>query len=363
MKKLICSLLAISIATSILLAQNVSPGDYITVTLEGKNTYTIGEGTDQFKCFIHGKYDGAYSYYQPVKGGWTSIDSKKIKPVKFKMPKVGEEVYVLKQDFDFKNNKWVYRAKKGILKAHGAGSWDTHKLGIKAEIIDGAGNPSIESFNYFASKEELSILGWTLGNPTIADADLKEIETKIYAAINEARANPKGFARRIQPNDNTAKEAISFLNNMGAVTTHQFKSLHRKKGMDRAAREHAAEHAANASVGHKGASADCSKKTDYLSCRLNRHGTVSGFTGENIFRGGAQMVTGSGVVLALIQDHGIPSRGHRAAFFDTYGDNLTADKTNVDKYMCAYEAIGVGCAYDKKSGNISCVIDFADGYK
>lgn len=369
MKKLIFCLFAIALATT-LSAQTISKGDYFTCSLNGKNTYTIGEGTNTFECFVHGTYDGNFYYYQQAAGGWKSFNPDPANLTKFTMPKIGEEVYVLKQEPDVKESqkqgKWifVYRAKKGILKAYGAGAYDTYKLGVQVEITDGQGNPSIEAFNHFATKSELAKLGWAVGAPvtTVTDADLRKIEASIYAAINEARANPAGFANRIPASDDTAKEAIAFLKNM-AKSSHQFKALHRKKGMDKAAREHATEHAADGNVGHKGTSQDCSGTPYYLSCRLNRHGKVSGLTGENIFGGGAQIVSGTGTVLALIQDHNVPTRGHRAAFFDTYGNNLTADKKNVKDFMCAYTTVGVGCAYDQKSGNISCVMDFADDYK
>lgn len=346
-------------------AQGVSQGDYITVTLNGKVTYTVGEGSNSFKCFRHGKYQGVFSYYLDPKQGWASISSNKIKYTKFSVPKIGAEVYVLKQVPNMKTGKWEHRAVKGILKKYGAGSYDTHKLGIKAEVKDDAGNPSIESFNHYATKNEIAQLGWNLGDPTVPQADLKKIEAEIYTTINQVRRDPAAFSTNIAAYgtaDPVVREAVAFLKNI-ANSSHSFKKLQRKAGMDKAAREHATEYAANSAVGHKGSSTDCANKRDYVGCRLARHGTVTGYTGENIFSGSPQTINGAGVVMALILDHGVPSRGHRAAFFDTYGDNLSTNKENVDKYICNYRAVGVGCVYDKNTNNIACVIDFADNYK
>ena len=366
MKKLICAVLALSLtflgsSTLNELFAQVKDGDYVTVKINGTNTYDVKINGKTYPCFRHGKLVSPHVFYIDPGKGWVyhpDPNAKvklKVTYAKFDMPKVGEDIYVI----DF-----MGKAIKGKLKQIGADKWDDYKLFVKVEVKNGAGQLETQQFNDYATETEIGQLGWPLGNPQKPAADLRKMEREIYATVNKARENPAAFAGSLAAygtSDPVVKEAMAFLKN---ISGHSFKLLHRKNGMDMAAREHAAEYAANSNVGHKGTSTDCSAKRDYLGCRLGRHGTVTGLTGENIFSGsGAQTIPGSGIVMALILDHGVKSRGHRAAFFDTYAANLSADKTNVDKYMCAYEAIGVGCAYDKKSGNIACVIDFADGYK
>ena len=359
MKKLIGSLLVLFTTLLLFTTLNkltaqVKDGDYLTVKINGSNTYDVQINGKTYPCFRHGKLASNFVFYIDPAKGWTYADPKAtVTYTKLDMPNIGEEIYVI---------DGMGKAVKGKLKQLGADQYDDYKLFIKAEVKNGGGQMETQQFNHYATTTEIAQLGWPLGNPQILDADLRKMEAEIYATIIKARENPAAFSGSLAAygtTDPVVKEAMAFLNN---ISGHSFKLLHRKNGMDMAAREHAAEYAANSSVGHKGSSADCSSRSDYLSCRLGRHGTVSGLTGENIF-GGSSVVPGTGIVKALILDHGVTSRGHRAAFFDTYGDNLSANKTNIDKYMCAYEAIGIGCIYDKKSGNIACVMDFADGYK
>jgi uncharacterized protein YkwD len=75
---------------------------------------------------------------------------------------------------------------------------------------------------------------------------------------------------------------------------------------------------------------------------MKRHGSVTGESGENINFGAE---TGREIVIGLLVDDGVPSRGHRANIMDP-----------------AYSVVGVAIG-PHKTIRTMCTMDFAHEYK
>jgi uncharacterized protein YkwD len=107
-------------------------------------------------------------------------------------------------------------------------------------------------------------------------------------------------------------------------------------GLSRAARAHAAEIGRLGTVDHDGR--DGSEPLQ----RMERHGRVTGLSGENIGTGwgGADVM-----VLGLFIDDGVEGRGHRVNLLER-----------------DYRVIGVGCAPHRRFGTV-CVLDMAAGFR
>ena len=125
------------------------------------------------------------------------------------------------------------------------------------------------------------------------------------------------------------QEAIAFLERQAPLD-----SLMLSPGLAAAARDHARDQAGGA-TGHAG-----SDGSD-MAARIDRYGRWSGSAAENISYGSDSP---RAVVLQLLIDDGVPSRGHRT--------NIFADRA---RYA------GAGCGPHKIYGTV-CVIDYAGGY-
>lgn len=159
----------------------------------------------------------------------------------------------------------------------------------------------------------------------------------IVREINLARENPclyAAFAAESRPFHmiecgHAVDEAVRFLKKARPLPP-----LTLSTGMSRAAADHCAEQV-EGQLGHDGA--DRSSPGD----RISRYGTWSTTWGENISYG---QKTARGIVLTLIIDDGVRSRGHRKNIFNP-------------KFNYAGAAFGPHARY-----RTVCSIDFAGGY-
>src|SRR6266404_8741726 len=159
----------------------------------------------------------------------------------------------------------------------------------------------------------------------------------VVRELNLARENPKLYATFVAESrpyhmieqGRAVDEAVRFLQK-----TRPLQPLTLSSGMSRAAADHCAEQV-EGQLGHDGG--DRSSPGD----RINRYGSWSTTWGENI---SYSRKTTREVVLALIIDDGVRSRGHRKNIFNP-------------KFNYAGAAFGLHARY-----RTVCTIDFAGGY-
>jgi uncharacterized protein YkwD len=191
-------------------------------------------------------------------------------------------------------------------------------------------------------------------NAGLADSSFAQaVELEIVAELNLARTQPGAYADilreyrtlirgsylerpgeiRIVLNEGAraVDEAISFLSRQKPL-----EPLALSKGLTLAARDHAIDQGKTGQTGHDGS--DRSTMGD----RIGRYGSWLRIAGENISYGGK---TARDVIIQLIVDDGVPSRGHRSNIFN-------------EKFTVVGTALGTHPKY-----RTLCVQDFAGGYK
>ena len=159
----------------------------------------------------------------------------------------------------------------------------------------------------------------------------------VIREINLARETPglyAAFVAESRPfqmieHGRAVDEAVRFLK-----TARPLPPLTLSTGMSRAAADHCAEQV-EGQLGHDGADRSCPGD------RISRYGIWSATWGENISYG---QKTARGIVLTLIIDDGVRSRGHRQNIFNP-------------KFNYAGAAFGPHARY-----RTVCSIDFAGGY-
>jgi uncharacterized protein YkwD len=182
---------------------------------------------------------------------------------------------------------------------------------------------------------------------------LSPVEAGVVAELNLARTDPKAYARylrdyralihngvfeqpgeigvQLQEGTRAVDEAIAFLEKrppLGALAP--------SRGISRAARAQALDQGKSGATGHSGS--DGSSPFD----RMNRYGKWATTAGENAAYGASDA---RGIVIQLIVDDGVSSRGHRANIFNA-----------------AFKVVGIGVGPHPKYGTV-CVQDFAGGYE
>ncbi|CAD8070257.1 unnamed protein product [Paramecium primaurelia] len=125
---------------------------------------------------------------------------------------------------------------------------------------------------------------------------LKYFKDKILHLPGTQATNTKEGANSVQ-------ECIDFLKKQKPVGPLVY-----EKGLEEAARDHAEDLGTNGMTGHEGSDHSTTKQ------RIERHGSWKpGTIGENISFGKS---TAEDIVIQLIVDDGVPSRGHRSNFFE-----------------------------------------------
>jgi uncharacterized protein YkwD len=182
---------------------------------------------------------------------------------------------------------------------------------------------------------------------------LSPVEAGVVAELNLARENPRGYADylreyrsmihggiyerpgeigiRLQEGTRAVDEAIAFLEKQSPLLP-----LSPSRGMSAAASVHAADQGKSGATGHTGR--DGSSPFD----RMNRFGKWAGTAGENISYGADDA---RGIVIQLLVDDGVASRGHRANIFNP-----------------AFRTVGIAVGPHPGYGSL-CVQDFAAEYR
>jgi uncharacterized protein YkwD len=184
----------------------------------------------------------------------------------------------------------------------------------------------------------ISLLQIASAKETVAAPDAEQVSANaVLRELNLARENPSLYAAFVAESrpfhmiehGRAVDEAVRFLKKARPLP-----SLTLSSGMSRAAADHCAEQV-EGQLGHDGV--DRSSPGD----RISRYGTWSATWGENISYG---QKTARGIVLTLIIDDGVRSRGHRKNIFNP-------------KFNYAGAAFGPHARF-----RTVCSIDFAGGY-
>ena len=181
------------------------------------------------------------------------------------------------------------------------------------------------------------------------DAD----EQAVLAELNLARTKPKEYVNFLEDyrkkfrDDKTVviakrvtmkrkegvkavDEAIAFLKK-----ARPLRPLEPSEGLTQAARDHVEDTGPKGVTGHSGTDGSKSEQ------RMNRYGKWLRACGENVAYGPRDARF---IVIQLIVDDGVPSRGHRKNIYDT-----------------RFKTVGLAMGPHKTFGSM-CVMDFADGY-
>ena len=189
--------------------------------------------------------------------------------------------------------------------------------------------------------------------PAPGAAQMTAFEQQVLAEVNLARTDPSGYARHIERlleyfdgNLLRIPGAVALRTSEGARAVREataalraqspLPALAASPGLARAARDHAEDLGPRGAFGHAGA--DGSR----MDARISRYGEWDGSAAENIAYGADSP---RDVVMGLLVDDGVPSRGHRHNIL--CADSLFA---------------GVGCGRHSEYGTM-CVIDFAGEYR
>lgn len=190
---------------------------------------------------------------------------------------------------------------------------------------------------------------------TGADAAyLTETERQVVLELNKARTDPAEYAKRyLVPLRQYFRGRLFRVPGQTAISTNEgivpldecitelqqtrpLAPLEPRKGLSLAARDHAKDQGKTGATGHTG------KDGSTAVSRINRYGTWDRTAGENIDYGNG---TARMIVVSLLVDDGVPSRGHRRNLLDK-----------------AFTLIGVAVGPHPVYRHM-CVMDFAGAYR
>lgn len=182
---------------------------------------------------------------------------------------------------------------------------------------------------------------------------MADISRAVVDEMNNCRTNPRAYAQKLErllnyfrgstiympgsscglmteEGPSAVREAIQALNRTPPVET-----LDWRYGLARAAQDHCNDIGASGSFSHEGSDGSMPEN------RILRYGQLHSTCGENISYGAS---TAEDIVVQLLIDDGVPSRGHR--------DNILNRK---------FREAGVGFGQHRQMRHV-CTIDFAGGY-
>lgn len=204
-----------------------------------------------------------------------------------------------------------------------------------------------------------SWLGWSDSLNTAKDADyLNEQERAVIFEMNKARSNPKRYALEVilpmkkRFTDSESSRIYYNSDSMRIMTQEGIAAIDEcvremkriepmglllpSEGMSRAALDHTKDQSRTGRTGHSGKDGSTPWK------RMERYGRWLGTCGENIDYGNKYA---QAIVVSLLVDDGVPSRGHRHSILNG-----------------AFKVAGVAIGTHPKYRNM-CTIDFAGGYE
>ena len=191
-------------------------------------------------------------------------------------------------------------------------------------------------------------------NAGLADSSFAQaIELEVAAELNLARTQPGRYAELLREYRRSihglylerAGEVTVVLNEGAKAVDEAIAFLERQKalapfslsrGLSQAARDHAADQGNTGQTGHGGSDRSTMDK------RIERYGTWGKTIGENIAYGAE---TARDIVIQLIVDDGVPSRGHRTNIFNP-----------------EFLVVGIACGAHPGYRTV-CVQDFAGEYR
>lgn len=179
----------------------------------------------------------------------------------------------------------------------------------------------------------------TLESEVVEELNLARTQPQIYAGFLTEYAELYIGSQVHEPGEkvlltregkSAVNEAIRFLKKQKPLTP-----LKPSKGMSRAAKDMVRMQESTSQTGHTG------RDGSTFSQRINRYGTWGGSCAENIDYGNN---TARKIVMALIIDDGVSSRGHRNSIFTP-----------------AFKRVGVACGLHK-AFRYMCVMELAQSY-
>ncbi|CAG9313749.1 unnamed protein product [Blepharisma stoltei] len=188
--------------------------------------------------------------------------------------------------------------------------------------------------------------------PTLSPESLSSLQHAVLEELNQVRTNPRGYASHVteilkyyhgnmfqKPGEITivtqegpaaVRECVQVLGSTSPICPFQF-----SEGLSKAAQDHCNDTGPKGKTGHSGTDGSS------MGSRIERYGNWNTCIGENIDYGNS---TAREIILALLIDDGVSSRGHRTNILNPN-----------------YRIVGIGYGPHAHYHHM-CTIDFAGGF-